>query len=198
LFIFAKIKKFKTMKTTIKSSIYKTALIATFLTFCAHSCEKPKPQRTLPPETQEGNNTFGCYVNEDLFFLVAGSAGFGNSILRANYLRSQNLLSIHAHGKFSDVRANINLYLSNPEENIKKELRNIILVDKEKRVNHGANNTGEIILTRFDPVNRIISGVFSFEIPYSHETKDSVIRVTQGRFDIRTVFIVENLNIIIN
>ena len=49
----------------MKSNILKITAMALLLAASAHSCKKEEP--TLPPETQTGKNTFGCYVNGVLF-----------------------------------------------------------------------------------------------------------------------------------
>ena len=98
-----------------KPTFYKLALIAMFFTLSASSCEKEQAKPTLPPETQEGKNTFGCYINGELFLWQRGSASFGHPSLSANYRHSTRSLSINAYSR----NGTINLRVFNPEVNKK-------------------------------------------------------------------------------
>jgi len=152
----------------MKTNLFKITVVAILLIVTAHSCKQENPAPTLPPETQEGKHTFGCYVNGRLFVPVPGAAGFGSPFLISDYYLSTNSLTIIAYGR----NEYFNLSILNPEENIKKEIEGIIYSS------YRIQNTGEIIFTRFDLDNLIVSGTFSFEIkPY--------YSITQGRFDIK-------------
>jgi hypothetical protein len=177
----------------MKTTMFKIAAMMLFLTIGACSCTKwidkkineklEKERTTLPPETQTGKNTFGCYVNGELFVRERGSAGFGMSSLRAEYFQTTKILSIMA----SSNKGSIGLRVSNPSVNGYKELSWIKYVKGNYDKTFNGHNLGEITLTRFDTVNGIVSGTFACEIPYHDEQngKDSVIQITQGRFDIR-------------
>jgi len=149
-------------------------LLAAGLMMTAYSCKKifdssPK----LPSETQTGKHTFGCYVNGELFVPSWGAAGFGAPSLRANYWKSSNRLTIGAYAKNDFL-----ILRMNPEENNKKISA---WVEYNDRIRH-YENTGEVILTHFDLDNLVVSGTFACDIPKSDGT---VIRITQGRFDIK-------------
>lgn len=79
-----------------------------------------KERTTLPPETQTGANTFGCYVNGELFVRVSGSAGFGMPSLEAQY--SDGVLKIWASGEKVGKYGKINLTISDPTVHVKKNL----------------------------------------------------------------------------
>ncbi|GHT11392.1 hypothetical protein FACS189426_13210 [Bacteroidia bacterium] len=55
------------------------------------SCEE-KVWTELPPETQKGANTFGCYVNDQLFVAEKGYGPFGGRYLSAGYAKNTDLL----------------------------------------------------------------------------------------------------------
>ena len=82
------------------------------IVLCAHSCEKEKPEPALPPETQEGKNIFGCYVN-DVLFLKEWSRVWGSQPLQANYTISTSRLSIWAESN----NKTIGFSVLNPEVN---------------------------------------------------------------------------------
>ena len=161
-----------------KSAIKRITTLAVILlifTVMIHSCEETEP--TLPPETQTGAHTFGCYVNEELFVPQWGTAGLGASVLEA-WLTTWSIfpdtvLTISASNKNGDFILDV-LY---PVENQKKMFQRVCYRSKKYDVFYEAVETGEILLTRLDTVNMIVSGTFAFTIPSVH--------VTQGRFDIK-------------
>ena len=164
----------------LESGFYKTITIVLLITLSAHSCEKEKSEPTLPPETKEGKNSFGCYINDKLFRWQRGSAGFANPSLAANYKKSTQSLVISASSRTGSVR----LRVLNPG------VRKIIPQSVEYttgRYTYEAQNTGEIFFTRFDLNNRIISGTFACEIQIYDDDGNvkETIKFTQGRFDIK-------------
>jgi len=154
------------------------AAMVLLLTFSAHSCENEKPESTLPPETQTGANTFGCYVNGELLVATRGFAPWGTPHLRAIYHSSNKLLTISGWGK----NGTILMYISNPEENVKKELMRASFRYLDDSGIFYDDNIGEIFITRFDTINLIVSGTFAFELLPSDSSK---IQITQGRFDVK-------------
>jgi len=155
-------------------------------------CEEELP---LPPETQTGANTFGCYVNEELFVAPRVSStlyfysGYGSTI------------EIMAYGKNGRIFLNI----LNPIENT---ITNAFIVSAKIGENYyeglnwfavdggtsvtGNQNIGEIYITKLDTVNKFASGIFHCKMgdadlsPKHIDTYvlDPKVYVTQGRFDI--------------
>ena len=177
-------------------------IIVLCLTLC--SCESCEEQEwdTLPPETQKGANTFGCYVNGELF--VGQVKGFifppaGIPPLVAIFNHKTNRLSIHCE---SNNGPWIGLDIYNPIENESDALTLGYFTPRGIRDcdNFGCDNCGRILITKFDTINRIVSGTFEFsgrcsEITFdeSGDPKilfigDSTVQVTDGRFDIRLYF----------
>ena len=162
-----------------KSGLCKFAAIVIPLILCVNSCEKEKP--VLPPETQTGANTFGCYINNKLYIRERGTAWFGIS-LYAKYYQSYNKLIIQANAK----KGMFYFEVLNPEVNVKQKFASALYSGEDPSFLYEGENTGEIFLTRYDLDNGIISGTFKFEIPLVYGSgKDMKIKVTQGRFDIR-------------
>ena len=103
----------------------KIITVVLLITTSVHSCDLNKlleKEWVLPPETQTGANTFGCYVNGELFVNINGSAGFGERSLYANYYLSNNYLVIYASGKNdSKNQRAISITVFNPEKDIKNK-----------------------------------------------------------------------------
>ena len=153
----------------------------------ANQCKK-EDLDTLPPETQEGKNTFGCLINGEVF--VKGNAPWMHPRINAGYSRTQETLSL---GAWLNPNGYMRLDIQNPvigEQNIvylcsycSTDLNNndvLCFVGK---------NISNITLTHFDTVGLVVSGRFSFDGQCSnHEIipiGDSIIHVTDGRFDIK-------------
>ena len=174
------------------------------------SCESCKEEEwdTLPPETQKGANTFGCYVNGELFVKEKGAPFFGSLTLSAEYNQSTKVLFIHCEGK--DKMGSISFAVLNPVENIKMpllraELSKMITLKEETGADNITvqyvdiitydmiENTGEIVLTKLDTINCIVSGRFQFQGQYSGHSLnivgDSIVFVTSGCFDTNKFFI---------
>jgi len=160
-------------------------LILLDLSFCI-GC-KDKEWTTLPPETQTGARTFGCYVNGELF--VKGKETLFHPLLIASYYKNNNSFSISCT---SNDNQSIGMQLNNVEVNISKPISEAYFFS------YGANcycfsekEIGEIIITKFDTISGhafgIVSGQFQFKGQCSDNTLnitgDSIVYVTNGRFD---------------
>jgi hypothetical protein len=181
-------------------------LTTTLLLTCvclACKCEKyEEPPVEMPPETQEGKNTFGCYLDGELYtsYKLArsgyGAAGYSASLEAAySYNNISGTLGIicycrSGHEANSSGKSFFAMFLENPEENVEMILDEA-WVSKHLSANLSfrfRNNTnGKVILTRFDTINRIVSGRFSYEASLldSYPGIDSIARVTDGRFDLK-------------
>ncbi|WP_310558993.1 hypothetical protein, partial [Flavobacterium sp.] len=171
-------------------------IISTFLSCCSKDTNvigNPASDQ-LPPETQTGANTVGCLVNGKVFLpkaeginpevncfyqLVNGEYFFGmaffdltNSsspgvmiqnrksalIVGQTYILNKN---INDNGNFTGSGGN---YDPNPSNRF---FTNII-------------NSGELKITKLDPANSIISGIFWFD---AENAKGEKVQIRQGRFD---------------
>jgi len=160
----------------MKINIFFISTVTLLLIAVAHSCfEQKEPE--LPPETQTGANTFGCYVNGVLLVPTYSGIIFDVPRLEASlyiYFQSgDSVLNIKSRGKNGDC----SLFVLNPEENIKKTLMRVTFTNDYR--DYDGRDVGEIIITRFDTINRIFSGTFVVKN----------IGMTQGRFDIRNLSI---------
>lgn len=161
------------------------------------SCEKKEDFSVLPPETQSGNNTFGCYVEGEKFF-GGYLIHFGISPLSADYSRKQDLLIIHADGKFEDKKqGSMDIQIFNPKVDVLLKMHRAKF-DYYPRIfpgtssvftEFGVSDGGEVVITKFDTVNKIVSGRFNMigkgAIDINDYSGSDSIRITEGRFDIK-------------
>ena len=172
-----------------------TLLLATLsLLLLAMQCEK-FDTTVLPPETQEGKNTFGCYVNGELF--VRAQLAYGGGPVNATYER--NRLEIYCRAAAEEFHS-INLSIDNPREGEYNVLsKGYFAPDFNYAaaagcLGYACENCGQIYITKFDTINSIVSGRFEFSGRCAHNnsvtipikyTGDSIVHITDGRFDIK-------------
>ncbi|MDR0728748.1 MAG: hypothetical protein LBF19_01310 [Prevotellaceae bacterium] len=189
-------------------------LTATLLLICvclACACKDEERPIMMPPETQEGKNTFGCYVNGELYssdrlrWLM-----FTTPPLEATYYQDYVIVISCSSISDNDVDKGTYTYfhiaLADPKENVEMKLERATVARKSNNtpssVGFEDRNIDKIILTRFDTINRIVSGRFSFTLPavsgtgnagdYFTFNSDSTARVTDGRFDLELRLISQN------
>ncbi|MGY3055597.1 hypothetical protein ACVWYG_003818 [Pedobacter sp. UYEF25] len=164
------------------------------------SCKKAKTGiNSLPPATQEGNDTFGCLVN-GVAFTPKGSA-LGGPILSSYY---QYLNSPTAQGYFFNVSASrknggengtesisINSNNRSIEQGQTYTLKNSELsgeiygnygLFKGAEINNYSTTNfykGELNVSKFDETNQIVSGTFWFDAVNDSGEK---VEVREGRF----------------
>lgn len=160
---------------------------------------------TLPPITQTGENTFGCYVNgvlitprngtgtfygPDSGMYVAGSFGPHHDI-RVHDFASDRTSSITIRIKYLDSLG-VNTYIVNESgcslSNIPSN-NNIFcrVFDFEEGIYKtycSFENSGIIEITRHDVDNNILSGTFSGKVRNMNDSND-IVEITNGRFDIK-------------
>ncbi|OAV71881.1 hypothetical protein Barb4_00322 [Bacteroidales bacterium Barb4] len=169
----------------MKKSFMKSILLLSMVALL-YGCEEK--YTSLPPETQSGANTFGCLVNGKLFVdenpTSRDYAAYGSRD-GYNYLLS---ISINANGPemIQIVDSIVETGASHPLRYASFEHTTY-----EKATFFSTENSGEIYLTRFDTINKVVSGIFSFRAEKSNPlswrgdyTSDTVVNVTQGRFDL--------------
>jgi hypothetical protein len=140
----------------------------------------------MPPETQTGANTLGCYVDGELV-RDDGTILFVRSSMEALFQTNIDLLSIHVYTR----KGSIEFKLKNPTENVKTTALEAAFTSwpSPECARFGGRDIGEFILTKFDTENLIVSGKFQFQgrcaNRYLTLFGDSIVNVTDGRFDIQ-------------
>jgi hypothetical protein len=182
----------------MKPNHIKTLLLVIFASLClASQCNKEPEREGLPPETQTGANTFGCYVNGEIFVRVgAGGNPLVARRLGATYTRNNQVLIIFCRTENNQV---IDMYINSPQEGKYNSLA-LAYFTPVSGGNIGSEcwwfaceNCNQIFITKFDTINRIVSGTFEFTAKCARRTignlpeyyGDSVVQVTEGRFDVR-------------
>jgi len=172
-------------------SLFIINILIAVTVFSFMSCEK-QDMNVLPKETQTGRNTFGCMINNQLFIGGGYYSFIGYSPLSAGYNRSDKTLRVFTVSEIYTDKANgsIGLTIANPVEGSTQKLSHATyIVDSPDCYQYLILNEGEVYLTKFDTINKIVSGRFSFKgkcTGYADDFKvngDSV-QITQGRFDV--------------
>lgn len=161
------------------------------------SCDKVEDFSVLPAETQSGKNTFGCYVEGKRFF-GGYLVHFGIPPLSVNYSRKLDLLSIHADGKFENKKqGSMSIEIFNPKVDVTLKMSRakfnyypqIFPGTGSEFTDFGVFDGGELIITKFDTINKIVSGRFSMigkgAVDIDKFTGSDSIRITEGRFDLK-------------
>lgn len=169
------------------------------------------PEDKLPPITQVGANTAGCYINGELLIPKNGEQQFGGSPafgLNINAginfnapIVGDDYFQLEIANKKDTNGAGIILYIrnmqngngnyiidqSNGELYMDGPNNNQIIAGIRKngisKTYYSSQNSGIITITRFDYPNGIYSGIFNATL-YNKDNPSEQIQVTDGRFDI--------------
>ena len=168
----------------------KTLLLAlfAFVMLTASECEK-KDLTTLPPETQEGKNTFGCLINGEVF-VKSQKVPIFTSAISASYSLGAQILGIRVYTHpYGYVHLDVEpLYNVQPMTFFRCYF-SPLQSESGECYSFGGKNIGIIELTCFDVANRIVSGRFSFDGQcldiYENPIGNSIVHITEGRFDIK-------------
>ncbi len=143
----------------------------------------------LPPETQEGKNTFGCLVNGKVW-RNQGTVSFYESNLSIS--KTDNLLVV-AYKKIPSISESISLaIIANEQGKYKLDYQNAALFFDDLKGCNEARHTplsGNLEITKYQIIQNegskrlIVAGRFSF-VTLAYPCGDT-IRVTDGRFDIK-------------
>ncbi|MDR2651377.1 MAG: hypothetical protein LBC68_03555 [Prevotellaceae bacterium] len=173
------------MKTKIIKILNLTAIL--LLLAGSFSCEK-KEITDLPPETQTGANTFGCYVNGELF-VKDGTVPFMMPAISAAFQKGNKTLTIESYSK----KGYIYIELNNMQKHVAQPISIAYFTSNNEWTKacfcFAGKDIGEIILTKFDTINCIASGRFNFNgqcsDPLFNIQGDSIAHIKDGRFDIK-------------
>lgn len=169
--------------------------------FILTACFKDNTTETLPAETQSGKGTFGCYVNNQLW-VQKGYLHFGISGLRISIdNKSFNIIAERFSSK-SNIQQSLFFKINTP---LKKGIYNLNSTQKTSgfidyisdcfyNTDTTAISNGILEITKYDSIQNIVSGTFSFTAYKSYNNNktnygscDSCIKITKGRFDINNI-----------
>lgn len=197
------------MTNKLKISIMRNSLLfsAFMLFLMGCSTEKDEFVPTLPPITQTGENTFGCYVDGKLLTPREGDGTFNvrdrGMIFWGSPSGSDNEISVTDYKSGTGGRIDIHIqeldqkgegvFVIN-ESNCEKGMdanQNINIrvrwrdeITQEYKWYCSIENGGILEITRYDFDNFIVSGTFSCKMANRDDSSD-VIEITEGRFDIK-------------
>ena len=190
----------------------KTTIVLLFLALlsCNKDSVKQDPIAQLPTETQTGANTFGCIINNQVFYPRDGSGNLGggtadkglinwgdpsgnqnfNEIDCGNFKdgKPASRMIIHLQGLAANGVGEYVLKTTNFLKSIDGLQQNYIFVNVFDATSNSYKyygsyeNSGKVIITRYDAVNFIFSGSFSGKLRLKNGIEE--INITQGRFDI--------------
>lgn len=174
------------------------SLIFLFVFLISSNCKKSnKPAiEQLPPETQTGANTFGCMVDGNVF-LPKGDP-FAGPVIKAQYqlVNGRQGFGISANRSTGNIREGVGL----GGDSVRVytglfELAGIKVgcfvggytyrdLNTLPGIQYGTTNInrGQLIITKFDTINQIVSGRFWFDAKDTVTGK--IVQVREGRFDL--------------
>ena len=164
-------------------------LIITTLSCCNKEDDAPtSPVNQLPPATQIGANKVGCLFDGQVFLpgnqplstncfyqLVNGEYYFYLSFQK--YIGS-DLVSLILKTEKKQIFQN---QLNQLNENIDGNASGNYLFNLNNSTTNDIN-TGELVITKLDPINQIVSGTFWFDV---EDTNGIIHQIREGRFDMQ-------------
>lgn len=146
----------------------------------------PSQLDLLPPATQTGQRTFGCLVNGQAW-TPAGSP-FAGPLFTAQYydkrlgISANRAVLLNKTTSFQRLGFSINNIATPGSYALNDSLRvgSYENFDSACSMHTSTSQTGTVVITRLDLVNRIVSGTFAFTLETPACGK---VVVTDGRFD---------------
>lgn len=184
-------------------------LLTTFILSCSSDDASSDPVLRLPPETQTGANTFGCIINNQVFYPRDGTSTLFNPggkglMIWGDPNGNQGFLEIEISNLQDGKPANSmiihlqNLHQTGSGEYVWKEsnfqssidglMQNYVYAKIfDESVNgwryYGSyENSGKVTITKYANNNTIVSGNFSGKLRLYNGTEE--IDILDGRFDI--------------
>ena len=175
------------------------------------SCKKEKPEPNpssesqLPAATTSGKNTFGCYINDELY-IPKGGINYraieypeyyeGHGLLRIKTLNQKDFenwfyVYVLTDGIFGigDYTVNPNA-LNTPPPSLKRVVDTIVTGSETTATLPyyiDTTKTNLVKISRLDLVSGIVSGEFEFTVTSAYY--NDTIKVTQGRFDLKNLIV---------
>lgn len=168
-------------------------LLTTFVISCCNKGDDDQPVselEKLPPATQTGANTFGCLLDGKAFLpgnlpnshdcvyqFINGEYYFS---LQANNLNNENntiLIALSTNAK--QIVQNGTYTLAG---NIPANAYGTYALAGILTTTNGNIYTGELKITKLDPINYIVSGTFWFDVI---DFQGNLHQIREGRFDMQ-------------
>jgi len=175
-----------------------TLLILPLLFF---ACKKDPPidpepsEPVMPPLTHQGLNTFGCYINGELFVAGGGDSYWDLPPVSGSFDETTKKLIIQGT-RYSDVTIRefivfiVNITVGIADYPLQVESENF----EGYRINgsetscdyfHNPEDKGICKVTYFDEDKNIIAGTFNMTLIDLDCEYDTIMKITDGRFDFK-------------
>lgn len=174
----------------------KLLLAAIIVMASSASCKKEI--KNLPDETTTGAGTFGAKVNGTNWGPLKAGIVPTAPLLEARFAGGNSVFIIARNFSRTPIETEMEIYLEDALPGI-----HLLNQHTEKQPSHSASYayyikrnvnvedewitgrtaTGQVIVTRFDVVARIVSGTFQFTANAKYGSE--AITVTEGRFDVK-------------
>ena len=174
-------------------------IICLSLSFLAMMCPKidDTNPKNLPPITQNGANTFGCMVNNDIY--EPSSNGLCDMCYPFffNYNSKPPTLSINGDdfnnaNKYARIMGitvsgcdTVGHYKLGVQQYANSSYAYIQKYNSNFSCETNNSDTSYVDITRLDTVRKIVSGTFSFGV---RDSANNLIRIAKGRFDYKYPF----------
>ena len=160
--------------------------------------DKYKPPTSLPSVTQEGNNTFGCKINGEIWIPPPQKCDFGVNTCGMKFIVGKKMLlssstplsfqiglsrRINNSSDYLDIYTKDSTGVSFPGEKIDSFLFRYIkgsLIEYSNK--YTSSNFNRLTILKIDTLNRILACTFNAVLYRS--PNDSVV-ITDGRFDFK-------------
>jgi len=175
----------------------KVKLFLFFVAIALTSCWHEMPKLRLPEKTMEGKNTLGCLVNKRVWSNYGTRCyTFGCDTINLSseiYKNSQGdfQLTIQAsytvtkpHRIFQDVRLLVQEFKGEGIYVMSDGTMQFDDREKERRYSSDGSRPATVLITKYDSINRIISGEFSGVLPNRNGSAPENVEITEGRFDL--------------
>lgn len=174
------------------------------LVLLTSACKKEQSElEKLPDATQNGANAAGCLIDGKAFVATGWGSGMGKVTGVSVGLRYDSIYWLNLNGEFNGQRVTLSLFLNDLKTTGTHDFNKTTFVLPTAGPNQCANymaltpvgavggtyvtnaqHTGSATITTHNPVQRLVSGTFEFSAASLTEP-GKVIRVTNGRFDVR-------------
>lgn len=173
--------------------IPKADLLVFILLTLVYSCDKNKNEIELPALSNEGANTFGCYINSEPFVANGSSSINGPQALSGSYNESTYLLKIEGIRESENdelEQIKFRAYLNSGVGSYSIEVLSDTQIGYQDfsgnsgTYYHNPNSPGSLQITYLSTNEKIVSGKFEMNL-INPTIQDSIMEITDGRFDFK-------------
>ncbi len=171
-------------------------IVGVFVFFaCIKDPIPPDPTTiVMPPLTHQGINTFGCYMNGELFVANEGESVWSLPPVSGDFDEEDGSFIIQGSRQYdtlsdfiyilSDITAGVGEYDFKVNEEGIVGYSGVINF-KCEYFYQDIPNLGKLTITHLDEEKNIISGTFYMNLTTDDCEDDTLMKITDGRFDMR-------------